>query len=208
MSGNITTFRHKLEQRKGAHTTLVDQCNSLTTKLDTFKSDRNNIERAQIIIQEVALETQENLRFRISSLISLAISSVFGEDAPKFDIQFEHKNNRVVAQLFLVDGEENQYDPLDDCGGGLADVCAFALQICFWSLQTPQSRNTLILDEPLKWLKGGDLPIKGAEMIKQLSTKLGLQIIMVSHSEELIDTADRVFEVTKNQKGVSLINQR
>ncbi|NIU00181.1 MAG: hypothetical protein GWN01_04340, partial [Nitrosopumilaceae archaeon] len=53
------------------------------------------------------------------------------------------------------------------------------------------------MDEPLKWLKGGDLPIKGSHMIKEISKKLGIQIIMISHSPELIEGADRVFEVKK-----------
>jgi len=200
---DIKTFRNKLEQRKGAFSELSNMREAQIRKRDGFVKDRDEIEQAQVIIQEVALETQQNLQYRISSLISLALSSVFGADAPKFDIQFVYKNNRTAAELFLLDDMGNQYDPLNDRGGGVADVCAFALQICFWSLQNPRSRNTLILDEPLKWLKGGDLPVRGAEMIKQLSEKLDVQIVMVSHSDELIESADRVFTVTKDENGVS-----
>ena len=32
-------------------------------------------------------------------------------------------------------------------------------------------------------------------MLKEISEKLGLQIIMVTHSEELIEAADKVFTI-------------
>ena len=40
-----------------------------------------------------------------------------------------------------------------------------------------------------------DLHHKAAEMLKEISEKLGLQIIMVTHSEELIEAADKVFTI-------------
>lgn len=41
-------------------------------------------------------------------------------------------------------------------------------------------------------------------MIKSLSDELGIQILMVSHSPEIIKSADRVFQV-ENDKGVAKI---
>ena len=40
-----------------------------------------------------------------------------------------------------------------------------------------------------------DLHHKATEMLKEISEKLGLQIIMVTHSEELIEAADKVFTI-------------
>jgi len=43
-------------------------------------------------------------------------------------------------------------------------------------------------------------------MVQQISSKLGLQIIMVTHAEELIENADRTFRVII-KKGVSQVEQ-
>jgi len=41
-----------------------------------------------------------------------------------------------------------------------------------------------------------------------ISEKLNLQIIMVTHCDELIKSADRVFKNTINKKGVSECKER
>ena len=64
----------------------------------------------------------------------------------------------------------------------------------------------LILDEPLKHLKGNDMPEKGAELIRSISEKLGIQVIMVSHDPALISEADKVFSV-KIRNGISEVKE-
>jgi DNA repair exonuclease SbcCD ATPase subunit len=68
----------------------------------------------------------------------------------------------------------------------------------------PRSRNVLILDEPFGNLSV-DLMPRASEMIKQISERLGLQIIMVTHAEELIQAADKTFRVNI-RKGISQVS--
>ena len=50
-----------------------------------------------------------------------------------------------------------------------------------------------------------DLLISVSEFMKELSTKLGIQIIMVTHENQFIDVADKVFSVRKNSNGRSIV---
>lgn len=43
---------------------------------------------------------------------------------------------------------------------------------------------------------------KACDMLQMISKRLNMQIVMVTHSDELIDAADKVFEVTI-KRGVS-----
>lgn len=43
-------------------------------------------------------------------------------------------------------------------------------------------------------------------MVKTLSDKLGLQIIMISHSEKVTQYADKVFQVSM-KKGISKVKE-
>ena len=150
---------------------------------------------AQLILQESARLTQEHLQYRIGTLVTLAMEAVF-DDPYRLEVLFENARGRTQASINFMRGDEI-LSPLDASGGGAVDVAAFGLQVSLWTLQNPRTRPVLFLDEPLKWLKGGSLPEKGAAMLQEISQKLGIQIIMVSHAPELISHADKVFRVTK-----------
>ncbi len=62
----------------------------------------------------------------------------------------------------------------------------------------------LILDEPFTGVKGGDLPRRAGELLQIISKKLNLQIVVISHTSEIIDYSDKIFEV-KLKKGVSIL---
>ena len=150
---------------------------------------------AQLILQESARLTQEHLQYRIGTLVTLAMEAVF-DDPYRLEVLFENARGRTQASINFMRGDEI-LSPLDASGGGAVDVAAFGLQVSLWTLQNPKTRPVLFLDEPLKWLKGGSLPEKGAAMLQEISQKMGIQIIMVSHAPELISHADKVFRVTK-----------
>jgi DNA repair exonuclease SbcCD ATPase subunit len=81
-----------------------------------------------------------------------------------------------------------------DDGGGAKDIASIALRMAVWSIC--KTRALMILDEPCKFLSRG-LQTKASEMLKMMSTELGIQIIMVSHVEEMITAADKVINVEK-----------
>ena len=159
---------------------------------------------AQLILQESARLTQEHLQYRIGTLVTLAMEAVF-DDPYRLEVLFENARGRTQASINFMRGDEI-LSPLDASGGGAVDVAAFGLQVSLWTLQNPKTRPVLFLDEPLKWLKGGSLPEKGAAMLQEISQKLGIQIIMVSHAPELISHADKVFRVTK-KNNVSTVKE-
>ncbi len=205
---NIQQYRYRLEGRKGEKKSLENQIKDTKKSIRILKRDIDTSEKVKQIINYVAEQTQKKLEYHISSITSMAMSSVF-PDPNDIVLEFVQRRGKTEADIFL-EKNGNRIKPIDKgelrTSGGVVDVGSFALQIALWSLQSKKSRSILILDEPLKWLKGGDLPQKGADMIKEISNKLNIQIIMVSHNSELIDSADRVFEVTI-ENGRSIVTQ-
>ncbi len=202
---NIQQYRYRLEGRKGEKNSLENQIHDAKKSIRILKRAVDASEKVKQIIIHVAEQTQKQLEYHISSITSMAMSSVF-PDPYEIVLEFVQRRGKTEADIFF-ERDENRIKPIDHgelkVSGGAVDVASFALQIALWSLQVKKSRGVLILDEPLKWLKGGDLPDKGAEMIKEISSKLGIQIIMISHNSELIESADKVFKVTmRNGKSV------
>ena len=198
---SIKTLRQKLNQKVGQKLLLEKQIANKKTLRKGLRKDLIAHEQAREIIREAGLKTQESLSFHISEITTLALDAVF-DDPYALQVNFVERRNKTECDLlFCRDG--NEMSPMDASGGGAVDVATFALRIASWSMQSPRSRNTIILDEPLKNLSK-DLQEKGSTMLKEVSKKLGIQFIIVTHEPALTKYADKVFEVI-NRKGISKI---
>lgn len=199
----LQEMRLALERDKGKQEKTEQEIKERGNAISQLEKQLAVCDKALVIAQTVARLTQEQLEIHISDIVSSAMSAVF-DDPYEIKVEFVVRRGKTEADIYFVrDGKK--VDPLSCSGGGAVDVAALALQIAMWSLTAPRTRNVLILDEPLKWLKGGDLPERGAAMIKEISKKLGIQIIMVSHSPQLIDSADAVFDVRMTKKGSRIV---
>lgn len=197
MNVSVYNMRTKIEQRKGARDELLRQRKELKAKRKGFIIELDAVAKAQAILQKVAQLTQQELEYHISEIVSLALKSIFS-DPYEFQLDFVQRRNKTEADIWFSRDDERIH-PLTASGGGAVDVAAFALRIALWRLRTPRTRNTLVLDEPFRFLSADLLP-KASELLKGLSDKLGLQIIMITHSEELTDAADRTFKVSQRNR--------
>jgi DNA repair exonuclease SbcCD ATPase subunit len=196
---NISEIQNFLHKQKGIKESLEQRISDNECRVKKYKRDLKNLEDAGIILKAVAQQTQEELQYRISEIVTLALNSVF-EDDWTFNIDFVFKRGKTEADIYLEKNNE-KYHPMDDMGGGIVDVISFALRIMAWTLQNPQSNNCIILDEPFRFLSK-ELQINAGNMLQELSKKLQLQFIMVTHESALIDCANKVFTVTQ-KNGVS-----
>lgn len=197
----IKNLRSELDSRRGQQKQTAQNLEQAQERLSAYQTDLQNHEQAREVIKETGLKTQQALAFHISDITSLALQAVFPEPYDLV-VDFVQRRNKTECDLwFERDGE--RLSPMDASGGGAVDVAAFALRVASWSMQHPRSRATIILDEPMRFLST-DLQPKASEMLKQLSEKLGLQFIIITHEEELADEADKVFKV-RQRKGISEI---
>lgn len=163
-------------------------------QLEKAEQDYQNALKAREIINIVAKDTQQQLEMRITNIVTMALAAVF-PDPYQFKLVFSERRNQTEADLLLVrDGEE--ISPVDGAGGGVLDVVSFALRIAV--LLMSDYRRVIILDEPFRHLSA-DLQPKASEMMKMLSDKLGIQFIMVSHEEGIIDCADNIITIKEGR---------
>jgi DNA repair exonuclease SbcCD ATPase subunit len=199
----VDTLYDELQRAAGRRDQLAAQLASIEKELVALEQERLDVARAQEIIQSVAMLTQRELEVHVSELVTLALEAVFPVPYT-FVLKFVTRRNKSEADLLLQDANGNLLSPMDDVGGGVVDVAALALRIALWSLKRPRPRAVMFLDEPLRFLSA-DLQDRASAMIKELSDKLGIQFLIVTHEENLLAAADRVFEVIQNS-GVSSVS--
>lgn len=185
--------KRKYNQLVARRDDLRDSLKKAKSSLHRSKALAEAADQGLTVIQIVAQATQQNLEYHISNLVTTALASVF-PNPPEFLAEIEIARNKTSCQLsFLEFGEKSK--PTDCAGGGPLDVSSFALRTSYWSLK--RTRPTFILDEPFKFVSPG-LQHKVSDMLKMLSEKLHIQIIMVSHAEEINYSADKTFHVEKD----------
>lgn len=193
-------------QSKGSYSQLQK---SLKETVDVKKESGKKlklIEQAQVFLQKVAQSTQDKLKFQIEDIVNLALESVFPNEY-EFKIEFNVCRGKTDAELIFLDKRTGQtIDPMEASGGGVVDLTCFSLRIACWALESGTD-NLIVLDEPFKFISR-DLQERAGEILKILSEKMKLQIIMVTHIPEFIEVADKVFEVKKDEKGISHIIEK
>lgn len=195
MQTELTNLRTKLEQERGKLSQLLSDKLSIEANLDRCLVLRIDIEEAQLIIQTVSQETQNQISDYISDLVTSALEAVFDNNY-KLKLVFVQRRGQTEADLkFVRDGHE--IDPMDASGGGVVNVGSFALRPALWSL-TKSSRNVLLVDEPIHFLHNKEAQGRFAELLSSMSEELELQIIMITgekESEEILSRADRIFRL-------------
>ena len=147
------------------------------------------------------METQKQVQFHISAVVTSALHAVFEEAPYDFKVEFVERRNKTECDLYFT-REGHDITPLDASGGGAVDVASLGLRIVSWVMQEPKTRNTIIFDEPLRYLSK-DKQERASKMIKELADKLHLQFIIVTHENELTVYNDNVVEIgMQNLKSV------
>lgn len=198
---NIQQLRSYIEQQKGKKAQILSSIEKTKTIINEKKIDLKRHEEAKEIIRLIGLETQKQLQVHIGDITSLALEAVY-DNPYTLLVEFVQRRNKTECDI-LFERDGNRIDPMDASGGGTVNIASFALRVVSWSMYNPKLRNILILDEPFGQLSI-DKQESASNMLKQLSQKLNLQIVMVTHSEILASAADRIFEVSI-KKGISQI---
>ena len=200
---DINRVKQLFLQSKGMKKQIENNLIQNKTTLDNLNNRIKLLEQAQVFLQKVAQDTQSQLKFQIEDIVNLALETCFPNEY-EFQLQFNIARGKTDAELvFLSQKTGRPIDPMNASGGGVVDLTAFALRIASYALEQGVD-NVIILDEPFRFISR-DLQARAGEILKSLSTKLGLQIVMVTHIGQMIDVADKVFEVKKNSDGRSVV---
>lgn len=162
----------------------------------------SNAQKALSFLQDTSLDTQKQLEFHINEMVSAGLNSVF-EDNYGFVSEFVLKREKTECNLYF-EKEGHLIDPFSYSGLGAADVAGFCLLAASLSMDKT-CPPILILDEPFKHLDIDHHEAAG-QLVRKISESLGIQIIMVTHSQMFTQYAHKVFKV-KRKNGVSHVTE-
>ena len=192
-------YKNKLEQYKGQRSSIQKLLGGEVKKNKKISKDSVEATLANDILTLVGRQTQEKLVFKIEALVTSALEYVY-DDPYQFKVEFDTKRSQTECNLYF-ERDGFKANPVKDSEGTLLDISAISLRVAVWAL--PQLRNRsspfLLLDEPLKHVSKEYRDL-ASRFMKEMCDRLDIQIITVTHEEELIEGSDNIIKIVKDGK--------
>lgn len=196
-----------LNQKVGRRDQLLESVSSAEANIETLRGELDDLGEVTEVLQQLVSLKREEIQKKVENLVTYGLRSIFEEDLT-FKIVTGTRAKQTTMEMkvvHVVKGTVVETDILTAHGGGLIQVVALLLRIVVLLFARPSPTRVLILDESLAHLSREYLANAG-ELLKQLASRLGIQILMVTHSPEFIDYADRVYTFSQKD-GVTQVEQ-
>lgn len=196
-----------LNQKVGRRDQLLESVSSAEANIETLRGELDDLGEVTEVLQQLVSLKREEIQKKVENLVTYGLRSIFEEDLT-FKIVTGTRAKQTTMEMkvvHVVKGTVVETDILTAHGGGLIQVVALLLRIVVLLFARPSPTRVLILDESLAHLSREYLANAG-ELLKQLASRLGIQILMVTHSPEFIDYADRVYTFSQKD-GVTQVVQ-
>ncbi len=195
MKQHFDRLMQTLQRQKGQVELLQSSVSRAEAVLQNLEGVLSLERETLRLMQLSSAATWDTTKQLVESLVTRALQAVFYDRDYKFIVKQEVKRGASAVSFAVLD-EGMELDLIDELGGGIADVVALVLRIAFLVLHKPKIRPALFLDEPLKHLWSGYQP-NAAKFLKQVCQELELQLLVVTHQDELAAGADQIFRIRK-----------
>jgi DNA repair ATPase RecN len=189
-------LNNALYVKLGRRDTLSRKLSQSNDRLGAIDRDTDTLGKASVFLQTLSDTTRQQIIDRISNIVTDALQKVKDPNL-EFRMLLSTERNQVDVKFVVFDkATQREYDILDSCGGSIADIVTYPLKIALLLKWEPVLSRIMILDENFKFVSVSDQEPLG-EFVRQVSEKLTLQTILITHSPVIAGKAHRIFEVSK-----------
>lgn len=196
----VETYKNKLGR--------LEEKEALLKKLSQELVDSEN----SLILYTDALEVmdaasqfyQKKIFDQIDRLVTEALQVICEDESISVKTELVMRRGQPEAYFLYKDGVSPEYgDLLYTHGGGIVDIISCALRLIVAELMGAD--GPIIFDEPIRMLHSNEAGYEEnfIKFIREFSHRRNRQIIIITHSEELMGIADKSFKVVKDRYKVS-----
>lgn len=177
-----------LSQKYGKYVQLEESLTFEKERYAQMEKSINDINLAREYLVKFTNNLRQESKERIENFMTAVVRSMFGSDY-EFSVEladFGGSRQRPNATFWLIKtiGDESiKLDPVGSTGGGVVDIITTTLRIMLSSMfQKEGERPFVMLDEPFAHLSP-DKVYYSHNLIYKIAKMLGVQLIMISHTE-------------------------
>ncbi len=192
----LKSFESSISKLEGQRHILHTQIEEAKTKIGDLEVTEDLDKKAIVVLNLVQQASREKIKEAFENMVTFALKSVF-QDNYQFKLEFGSRGQLGELEFKLKTPENNEFRGLEHCSaGGSLDVISLALRFVLLSVLRPKVEGFVVLDEPTKHLSR-NYRENEYFFYKSLSEKISRQLIIISHSSELINMAENKILIGK-----------
>ena len=133
------------------------------------------------VLEGLQEQMHERSLGRFESLLTSLVRDVFPDKEMSVKLSLSIERNQPALRFMMEDKDGNQEDILSGKGGSITNILSLGLKFIVLA-QSAKLAPVIVLDEADCWLQTDRVPAF-ASVVNQLSDKLGIQVIMISHHD-------------------------
>lgn len=196
---DIADIQKRVHTLDGVFQALTTRKKSLEEERNTLKADIEILTKVSAVLKHLLDVMVKDEITKMSGLVSYGLKTVFDDQDLKFIPQITKKNEKIHIELKTSNaGIEGSFGSF---GGSVAVIESLLLRII--CILKKDFAKLLLLDETLSSV--GDVYIPStSQLISEISKKLGLDVLLVTHQKGFQENADHVYRVKESAKGLQI----
>jgi len=195
----ITEIQSRVDRLDGFYQALKGQEKSLNQEMVDLKKRIDILTKASLVIKHLLDIMVKDEINKMAGLVTYGLQTIFEDQELSFKPVISKKNDRIYIELRTLNkGVECEYGTY---GGSVAVIESFLLRIiCMLKMKLAR---VLLLDETFGSISAEYIQ-STSKFIGELSNKLGLDVLLVTHEPEFKNYANRIYRLKDSPTGVIL----
>ncbi len=187
--------RRQLDALQGEARATLLRGKELQEEIASLSESIEDLDRVTVLLNSLGEDRQLKAQQTIEELVTRGLQTIFDETLSFHIVQ--GVRGKAASVEFLVRttlaGSVIETPVMEARGGGLAATIGFLLRLVVMLLSKgTKSENILVLDETFAHVSQEYLGPLG-EFLREVVDKTGVQIVMVTHQNEFVEYADKVY---------------
>lgn len=193
LSARLGEVRQRVDGWRGQAQLLQSQAAKHRGQVEKLQRLTTLKEKVLLVLQQLEGTWRNRYEERLASLGSWGLNAIFTDN--HYEVLLDHTIKRGAASMDIALKKDGQRVRLKGgSGGSVVQVLAYLLRHLMTTSQPSGWRLLEVLDEPFSQVAQEQRPAL-CEMVKEITRRLGFQLIFSSHGDELIDAADVAIKV-------------
>ena len=195
----ISNLQSRVDRVDGFYKALLKQKSDIEEEKKGLLEECEILSKTSIVLKHLLDTMVKDDVSRMAGLLTYGLKTVFDDQNLSFSPVMTKKNEKIWIELKTEnDGVEGEFESF---GGSVAVIESFLLRvICMLKLKLAK---LMLLDETFAPV-GDDYIPNTSRLVSELSKKLGLDILLVTHQKEFQTFADCVYRVYKSKEGLKM----
>ncbi len=195
LTRRLTDVRRRLDLERAEVSLLTTRAHALQAEITALSTTADLHERAAHVLTAIGEERQDAAQRAIERLVTQGLQTIFGDELTFHLVPGIRAKTSVVdfvVRSTMADGTVVDTDVMDARGGGLAATVGFLLRLVILLLSSHKQDTVLFLDETFAHVSAEYVP-RLTEFLRDLVSKTGVQIVMVTHDPAFGEVATHVY---------------